>query len=260
MDIIGVIGNGYVGHAVASFFRVKGCDVRVYDRDPTRSIHEVRETCQADFVFICVPTPTDYRTQNLDAVATAIKLVNDYGGEHTTVVLKSTVLPGTCRELAEHCKHNLVFSPEFLSARTADQDFANPESIILGGVNVIAVSSLILRHFNQEPLIVGWEDAEMIKYARNAFYALKVAWWNEIYDLCQQQGVPYNVLKAGVLASGWINPMHCDVPGHDGKRGFGGKCLPKDSEALVAFAERHGVDMTILKAALASNQWIRGSE
>lgn len=260
MNSIGVIGNGYVGSAVHAFFHSHGCDVRVFDTNPERSTHHLVEACQADFVFVCVPTPTEDGKQDIGAVAAALAAIEEHGADHTVVILKSTVLPRTTRKLAwEFKRHPLVFSPEFLSARTAAEDFAHPTNIVLGGAHEL-VTPLFKKHWpDVELMLVTWETAEFIKYARNTFYALKVAWWNEMYDLCATTRVDYEAVKQGVLTSGWVNPMHCDVPGHDGQRGFGGACLPKDSEALLAFAAESGQDLTILRAAVESNDKIRGS-
>ena len=188
-------------------------------------------------------------------MADAVRVADETAPPESTLVLKSTVLPGTCRSLA--VKHRLVFNPEFLTARTAVEDFAHPDSIVLGGPHVDDLAELYDRHFSAKILCMSWEEAELVKYTRNTFYALKVAWWNEVYDLCAAHGVDYKQVKDGVLASGWVNPMHCDVPGHDGRRGFGGACLPKDSEALVAHADACDVDLSILRAVLKSNRKYR---
>jgi len=262
MSTIGIIGNGFVGNAVASFFKAREFDVRVFDSNPRKTECEAHHACGADFVFVCVPTPTLDGVQNLDAVEDALARIET----DPLVVIKSTCLPGTCRRLAAGFPNlRIVYNPEFLSARTAVKDFAQPESVVMGGPteHVHALFDLLEPAYgNQTPWprkIVGgtWEDAELIKYARNTFYALKVAHWNEMFTLCEKLGVDFDKMKAGVLAGGWVSPMHCDVPGHDGQRGFGGACLPKDTQALVTRAGELGVELNILRAALLSNERVR---
>lgn len=254
---IGVIGNGYVGGAVAAFFREKARQCLVYDTNRERSGCTLSDVTQCPVIFVCVPTPTtEYGQQSLAAVHQALISI-----PVTTemVVLKSTVLPGTSRKLAVQYNHNLVFSPEFLSARTAEEDFASPTSIILGtGAPQPSTAAFFQETWPDVPILeMTWEEAELVKYARNTFYAAKVAWWNEMYELCDALGVPYDRVKEGALAGGWINPMHTKVPGPDGMFGFGGACLPKDSEALLEFAFANGVDLSLLRQALKSNKKLR---
>jgi UDPglucose 6-dehydrogenase len=259
--LIGVLGHGFVGKAVREFFEGHGHQVRVYDKDPDRSTHVLAETCSSEFVFVCVPTPTLGGIQDQTALEEVGAALIQWASPSTTVVIKSTVLPGTTRRLATSLKSPVIFSPEFLTARTASYDFAHPDSIILGGHDTMKVEALLTQYHPDVPVMrVSWETAELIKYARNTFYAVKVGWWNEVFDLCEALDVDYEVVKQGVLASGWVNPMHCEVPGPDGQRGFGGACLPKDSEALVGFANQHGVDLSILKTVLTSNRKHRNLE
>ena len=267
MTTIGVIGNGFVGNAVATFFEGKGYRTLVHDKDPARTRHLVSRVCGADFVFICVPTPTNEDgTQDLEPLEEALRHVAAFRTFTTLVVIKSTVLPGTCRDMAERYDFPIVFNPEFLSARTAVEDFAHPKSIILGGreqdwERLHDLYALVYAdEWTDIPLIAGsFEMAELIKYARNTFFALKVAWWNEVYNLCEAHGIPYGYVRDGVVASGWVNPMHMEVPGPDGQRGFGGACFPKDTLALVRYARDAGVPLTILETAFTSNERIRGS-
>ena len=76
------------------------------------------------------------------------------------------------------------------------------------------------------------EEAEMVKYAHNVFGALKVTYFNCIYDLCQKMGMDYERVRKGILGSTYINEVHTQVPGPDGKLGYGGKCFPKDVNAM----------------------------
>jgi len=96
-------------------------------------------------------------------------------------------------------------------------------------------------------------EAEMIKYFRNTFLSLKVSFCNEIYDLCQKKGINYENVRELATLDKRIGTSHSYVPGHDGKRGFGGTCFPKDTTALLRDFEDSGVDSYLLKAAVERN-------
>jgi len=263
---VGIIGNGYVGGAIAAYFdKREGIDVFVSDVDPDRARNTFIEAAFANFIFVCVPTPTnDYGDQDLEALKSVCHKLQILANVHKKtlgpVIVKSTVLPGTCRSLSETFAPDLpiIFWPEFLTARTAEADFAvQVGSIILGGEGrVLSHVVDFLSRFWWSVSRYSWEEAEMIKYVRNTFYALKVAHFNEIKRLCDATELDYDTMVGGALAGGWINPMHTKVPGPDGKLGFGGACLPKDSEALVRYALRT-TGLPILTAALKSNKEIR---
>ena len=260
MKSIGVIGNGYVGGAVAAFFQGQGLETKIFDSNPKKSFCSFETVANSPLVFVCTPTPTDISGQNRTSVVTTLKALQGYSCK---VVLKSTVLPGTSRFLAtSYDRQDLVFSPEFLKARSAHWDFAHPASIVLGTETRTCpgIENFFRLFWPDVPILhTSWEEAEMIKYSRNTFYATKVAWWNELYLLCQKLGVDFEAIKKGVLMGGVIHPSHCDVPRPDGGFGFGGTCLPKDSEALVHFADGRGVNLSVLKQALKSNHQIRGT-
>lgn len=256
---IGILGCGYVGGAVRDFFQSRGDDVRVFDIDPARGTHSREQVVDADCIFVCLPTPTRGGRQDVSAVFSEVIRLSELvlPDRCPTVFVKSTVLPGTCRKLqAVNPQLRIVMSPEFLTARTAVADFARPTSIVLGFEGTPCPEALQWHEewFPGVEVRAGsWEWAELVKYARNTFYAAKVGFWNEMHTLCERLGVPYEALRWGVIAGGWVNPMHTQVPGPDGKFGFGGACLPKDSEALVAFGDALGVDLSVLRQALASN-------
>jgi len=272
MHKVGVVGNGYVGQAVAVGLS-DVADVKVWDKDPKRSPQTLDDVAGQDIIFICVPTPTirddlKYHSARNDtaAVDEALDKVMQAREEKDPpiIVIKSTVWPGTCQQHADGWGIPVVSNPEFLSARTAVQDFLHPTSIVLGSDDIFALNvvyRLYKARFPDTPILLyeNAETAELIKYTRNGFYAVKMAFLNEIAAVCRHLDVRYDDVKEGLLASGWVNPMHCDVPGHDGKLGFGGACLPKDGRALVGFGHRE-VPQRVLQTALESNENIRKSE
>ena len=258
---IGVIGNGFVGNAVAQFFKTRLPTV-VWDKDETRSTGTFQEVMESDFVFLCLPSPTNEDgSQDITAIYEIVDIIN-MTTHKPILILKSTVLPGTTQRLADKYPDlNFVYNPEFLMAKTAVQDFANPSDIVLGGADEFLqeVYALYSTYFPQTPvLLCDYTTAEMIKYTRNTFLATKVAFFNEMYLLCKSLGVNYDTVREGVIASGRINPTHTQVPGPDGLFGFGGACFPKDTKALARFGKQIGAsDMLVLNAALELNKRVR---
>lgn len=246
-DTIGIIGAGVVGGSLQAYLRERGADVRVYD--PPKGHNDFAPVNAAPTVFVCVPTPYavgrgfDDRCL-LDAVARI------EGAK--TVVIKSTVLPGTTALLqTRYPRHRFVFNPEFLREATAFQDFIQPDRQIVG---VTAESASegprVMAMMPRAPfeLICPAGEAEMAKYAANSFLAVKVSYANEIFDLCQRLRLDYARVRDIVAADPRIGASHMDV--HDaGYRGYGGKCLPKDSKSLLDLARSAGVELEVLRAA-----------
>ena len=96
--------------------------------------------------------------------------------------------------------------------------------------------------------IIPAQTAELVKYFGNAYYALKVSYANQVFDLCEKLGVEYDAVKECAAAEPWIGGMHLDV-WYGGYRGYGGKCLPKDTRSLIQLGEQLGIDLSVLKAA-----------
>ena len=118
--------------------------------------------------------------------------------------------------------------PEFLTERTAIQDFNNQSMIFTNN------ESLLKQIFiGKDYVVMSSLEAEVTKYAHNVFGALKVTYFNGIYEYCQNLGIDYEKVHKGILLSGYINRTHTDVPGPDGKFGYGGKCFPKDVNSFI---------------------------
>jgi UDPglucose 6-dehydrogenase len=259
---IGIIGCGFVGSAVAYGFSLHS-EIRIYDKFQITP-DTLEETVNgSDFLFVCVPTPMDDDgKQDLTAVCDALESIDGVANSKKIIILKSTILPGTTRGLAEKfTNHNLIFNPEFLTERTAKLDFINTARIVLGGddeESLNKVETLYKNRFVHTPIYkTTWEGAELVKYMANCFFALKVSYLNEIYDIAEKLGIKYDDLKKMFLADGRIGNSHADVPGHDGDRGFGGKCFIKDINALVQWADKNNFELNTLKAAIKTNKRVR---
>lgn len=258
---VGVVGCGFVGSAVAAGFSLHVDSVKMYDRyKDDKDYHTLDETVnESDIIFVCVPTPNlKDGKQDLSFLQDCLSAINRVSTDPKTIIIKSTVLPGTCRTYARAFNwHSIVYNPEFLSARTARLDFINPARIILGGEigATQRVAELYKHRFgNVVPICkVEWETAEMVKYTANCFFAMKIAFCNEVYNITQALNIDYNEVKELWLMDGKITHSHCDVPGHDGRRGYGGSCFPKDVKAFITWAEDNSIDIDILNAVHKSN-------
>ena len=261
---IGIIGFGMVGRAVQHGF-AQITDFRIYDIDKRISENTLEEVYkESDYIFICVPTPMKRGTGEADIsiveyyVYKGLQLI-DY--PNTILIMKSTVPPGTTRMLQEKYKGvRLIFNPEFLTARTSRLDFINTSRIILGGSyeDTESVEELYRMRFPHTPIYkTDSTTAEMVKYAANCFFAVKVSLMNEYYQICEKLGVDYKEMKEMMMADGRIGNSHLDVPGHDGDFGFGNLCFPKDINALIFKAKEMGVDPKILEAAWKKNLEVR---
>jgi len=264
---IGVIGNGYVGGAIANGFSPAAtgtCDVKVYDVLPERSVNTLEETVNdSDFVFVSVPTPMNKNGSiNLKFINEAFKQINDVNeNENNIIILKSTVVPGTTEKLQKKFPDlNIVFNPEFLTEKSARLDFINQTRIVLGGnkIHTSQVAELFNERFKYCHIIqTDFKTSEMIKYFCNVFFSVKVSFANEMKLICDTIGADWTKALEGFVADGRIGDSHLNVPGPDGKLGFGGSCFPKDINAFMSFAKSVGIKTNTINGAWKTNLSVR---
>ena len=265
---IGVVGNGFVGGAVRNGFSPNvGCDaeVKVYDKNPTKSTHSLLEVVNdSDFVFISVPTPSfEDGKINLQILDDCLREISSMSTKQDTIFLiRSTIVPGTTRKLQnKYHTLNLVFNPEFLTERSANFDFINQSRFIVGGSikNVEKVSSLFRWRFGETVSIIetDYESAEMVKYMTNTFLATKISFLNDMKILSEAVDAEWYDVLEGFIRDGRVGHTHLNVPGHDGKFGFGGSCFPKDIQAIINFADDLGLSLDTLKGAWKTNLKVR---
>ena len=268
---IGIVGNGFVGSAVRYGFSPNvGCDaeVRVYDKNPNKATHTLEEVIiESDIIFLSVPTPSNQDgTMNVDIVDSVlndIDIINSTMVDEVGIILlRSTVTPGTTSKLQKKYPNlRIVFNPEFLTERSANFDFINQSRFILGGSSddVIEVSELFRERFGSSLSIIetNYETAELIKYMTNTFFATKISFLNDMKLLADKCGVIWEDALEGFVRDGRVGHSHLNVPGHDGKFGFGGSCFPKDIQALINFGEELGLEMSVLKGAWKTNLKVR---
>ena len=250
---IGIIGVGWVGGTVADHFRGSGHEVLLYD--PPKGHTDIGALEAADVIFVCVPTPYDperggYVSSYIDEAVSKIP-----GSK--TVVIKSTVVPGTTETLQKSFpKHRLMFNPEFLRVKTAAEDFRRPDRQIIGITKASAGEARsVLKLLPPAPFsrVVSASEAETVKYFGNCFLAAKVVFANQLYDVCAKLGLDYEAVKDCAAADPRIGPGHLQIF-TDGYRGYGGGCFPKDVKAFVQFGDRIGVDLELLKTCDRINE------
>ena len=262
MKKIGIIGNGFVGNSIAFGFSPTH-EIRIHDKDPKRNLNTIEEVLESDFVFVAVPTPMD--DEGHMHLGIVVKALGEIYEKNTRtdniIILKSTMTPGSSNLLIEQFpKLNIVFNPEFLTERTAKLDFLTQARIILGGDKKYTskVKELFADRFMHCYVIeMDTTTAEMIKYMNNIFFASKVSIMNEFKQVCDMVGANWEIAVKGFAADQRIGDSHLNVPGPDGKYGFGGSCFPKDIQAMIQFGEDLGMDLNTLQGAWETNCEVR---
>lgn len=259
---------GFVGSALHKSFALKKVvPLGGYDRFKNGGIGSLEECLCSPIIFLCLPTLYDEVKGEYDKSAIRETLLNleqhEYDG---VIVLKSTVEPGTTDDLSKiHPKLSIMHNPEFLSAATAFYDFHNQTHIVLGqGANcsneqVQLVHDFYHAHYpDAEISRCTSMESESMKSFVNSFYAVKIQFFNELYLLCQNNGADFEKIKTLMMKNNWINPMHTQVPGHDGKLSYGGACFPKDTNALLQCMKKNGSPHQLLEGCVRERNNLRG--
>ncbi len=262
---IGIIGNGFVGKATTQL-KCKDIQLYAYDINPNECDPiglKLKDMNQCEMIFISVPTPMrsdgSCHLNIINSVLLDLKS-NNYEG---FIILRSTVPAGTCDKL------NVYFMPEFLTEKNYIQDFIHNKDWIFGLLNQskdILFKTKINKLFNlafQNNRIkynnlhfVTNKEAEMIKMFKNCFLATKVSFCNEIYQFCEMKGINYENVRALAANDDRILHSHTKVPGHDGNKGFGGTCFPKDTSSLRYEMKTTGMKPYIMNAIIERNEKI----
>lgn len=254
MSKLVIAGYGFVGTAVGEalkpFHTIIVCDpkinnAKVYDYD------------DVDGVILCLPTP-----QNLDG-SCDISYLEDvlqecYPG--IPILIKSTMSIEGYRYLKQEFRnYKISYSPEFLTAANANEDFKNQNYYYIAGTD---------QKFWEEVFKVALPNATMktassieelilVKYFRNSFLSVKVAYANQMYDFCESFGISYESVVEKFGEDPRIGYSHTQVPGPDGSRGFGGACFPKDTSAILYTSDFYNQPLSIIEAAVNYNNELR---
>ena len=295
---IGIIGAGYVGLVTGACFAEFGLFVTCVDKDEKRisslkkgmipfyepGLDELvkrnikqgrlrftttiaKAVDSSLVIFIAVGTP-----RRGDGSAD-LKYVEEVAGEiakhidgYKVIVTKSTVPVGTGKKIREIISKNLkgqtdfdiVSNPEFLREGSAIEDFMRPNRVVIGANSpqAIAIMQDLYKplYLIEAPFVItDIATAELIKYASNSFLATKISFINEIANLCEKVGADVHMVAKGMGLDQRIGPKFL----HPGP-GYGGSCLPKDTNALLRIAEEQGVELGIIDAAVKVNERQKG--
>ena len=259
MNKIGIIGQGFVGNAVYQKFK-EYYEVLTYDLDETKCNSTFDKVAKCDYVFTCLPTPmNEDGSCNTDIVEGVIKQIDEIGWAKG-IVVKSTIVPGTTQRWNDEYKTNIVFNPEFLTERNAVKDYENQNRIILGGPRPTTtyLKRIFSKVFPKAHIIkTDSTHAEMVKYLTNTFLSVKVSFANEIYEMCDELDIDYDKVIEYATYDERLGKSHWNVPGHDGDRGFGGHCFPKDLSALIKLSYELVTCNNVLVSAQETNNQVR---
>jgi UDPglucose 6-dehydrogenase len=258
---VGVVGLGMVGGTVAKALDETGIRVRGYDR--YQGLGQPEDLADCGVVLLCVSTPSrPGEGYDLSEVWAAVREIQPVLPDECILAVKSTVPPGTNDRLAASFPGvEFASLPEFLVEARPLETFARPDRIIIGARSDAAASvlrDLLERVAPEAPVIVLRPiEAEFAKLCANVLLAAKVAVANQLSDVCAEYGVSWPRIKSVVGLDRRLGPEHLSVTS---ERGFGGACLPKDLDGLIAAAEAAGVTPSLLVAIAEFNERIRRGE
>lgn len=276
---ISIIGSGVVGTAVGMGLKDLGNNVLFFDIDKTKIESLAKDglliTDNLDYIvknsnifFICVPTPDKDGNIDLNIIESCIKNLSKlcaYKNEYFLVVIKSTIIPMATENriipLIEEYSNKKVgidfgicFNPEFLNESHPYEDFMNPDRIVIGEYDKKSGDLLknLYSNFKCPIIRTDIKTAEMSKYANNCFNVTKISFFNEIHMMCSKIGIDSDIIRKIVQLDRYY-AIHPWKHGHS----FGGKCLPKDLNAIIAFFnEEHIHDPILLKSVRKVNEEI----
>lgn len=277
---IGVIGNGFVGQATQLFgtseseiTQPSSINVLIYDIVPEKcvplglTLGDITERCE--IIFICVPTPTNQHGECDTTIVT--KCINQLQilidpmphDQRPFIVVRSTVPVGYCEQ------YRVNHMPEFLTEANWRSDFYGCELWVIGVADTpnyrqfeLLMQKLlqIAQSHNRIKFIskryVDTNTSEFIKYGRNCFLAVKLSLCNEYHSFCAKTGIDYKEAMQIIGDDKRIGTNYTNVPGADGKKGWGGTCLPKDTCAFSKQFQAIGVKCPVLDGAIQRNNEI----
>lgn len=261
---IGIVGNGFVGKATR-LLENKHDTFITYDKSPelcTPLNTTLEHISRCDLIFVSVPTPMEMSGKChigiVQSVVNELQSINP----NSCIIVRSTVPPGTCDAL------NCYFMPEFLTERNFETDFReckewifgmpeNPEQRFKELVTELFNNAHKAKCISHSPLRLTFiknKEAEMIKYVRNTFLATKVSFFNEIEEFCTKSSIDYETVRKLSTSDERIGSSHSMCPGHDGLRGYGGTCFPKDIRSFLHEMKELNMESYIIQNSILRNE------
>lgn len=259
---IAIVGHGFVGKAVDYGFPDNMCQKIIIDPKYGNSVDDIMNDRDIEYIFVCVPTPMG-PDGKIDASIITDVVTKLKKHSNATIIIKSTVTPDIIKNLFDDSS-SMVYNPEFLTEKSANEDFVNPIMHVFGGNpwGTSLVEDLYKFYSLCKPCPIyhmSAVDASFVKYGINSFLASKVLWFNQFHDVVNKYGSNFGKVIGAITADTRVGRSHTTVPGFDGKRGFGGACFPKDTAALAHFANGIGVEFSVLEEVINSNNEYRKS-
>ena len=243
---IGIIGLGVVGSACKKGFELQGHTVLVHVTKLNTSIDTILPT---EIVYICVPTPS------LENGECDISRLNDIilrldNSKYTGVIaIKSTMIPGSIKNLATTTNIDICFVPEFLREWCAEDDFIVNHKLLAIGCNTDKAFDTVIKSHGTLPkqtIRLSPIEAEILKYYNNVFNSLRITFANNMFELCEVLDADYTKIKNSYLMRETATNDYMDCNGN--LRGFGGMCLPKDTRALAKLFNDLNLNYDLIKA------------
>lgn len=244
---IGIVGLGAVGSANKHGFEYLGHEISVHDIKLNTKLQDVLD---AEVVFLCVPTPQaadgSCDTSIIENVIEELYLTNYKG----IIAIRSTVVPGFTQRMIDTYKSlTICFVPEFLRERCAADDFINNHKLLAVGTHDIWVYRKVVRAHGNLPEHTEHltpNEAEVLKYYNNVYAALRVTFANVMYEICNKLDCDYATIKNAYIKTGKATDMYLDV--NPDLRGYGGMCLPKDTQAIAALLQELNLNYDLIQS------------
>jgi UDPglucose 6-dehydrogenase len=250
---IGIIGLGAVGTANKEGFEFIGHTIVPHDINLDTSIQDVLNT---EITFLCVPTPqADNGSCDTSILELVIKELNLYSYKGI-IAIRSTVVPGFTQRMIDTYRNlTICFVPEFLRERCAAEDFINNHKLLAIGTHDIWVYRKLVKAHGSLPEHTEHltpNEAEVLKYYNNVYAALRVTFANVMYEVCDKLDCDYTTIKNAYIKTGKATDMYLDV--NPNLRGYGGMCLPKDTQAIASLLKQLNLDFELINSVHTDNE------
>ena len=276
---INICGFGYVGSAMGHLCEKNDIEFNVYDiqkkegkfnyfNNITDLVNCSENNSEINFYIIAVPTNSDSEGNcDTSIVKNVLEQLKNNITKETYVIIKSTILPGTSKELSEkYTNFDIIFCPEFLTQKNYLNDIYNAKFVLLGIPDkfdmtkyqkILNVMRTFYKHNTQIDIFIqSYEECELFKYTLNTYFGIKITFFNEIYDLCEKMNVDYQKLKKLFSLDSRVGEYGITVPGDHG-RGYHGVCIPKEVRGMIKLQEKLGLSSELMSCVNKRNDDFR---
>lgn len=276
-----IVGKGFVGNTIAHLCDSNNIKYNVFDPKikTAKAFRNIKQLVNAseilnewNYYFICVPTPAEANGScDLSIVSSAIEEIRKNSTRKTVVVIRSTIVPKTCRKFHDTysgINFTIIFCPEFLREKTANDDAYNAKFLLLGSHNnevspeIVNFFKKMYAHNNDISIIVKtYEMCEIFKYTLNTYFATKITFFNEIFELCETIDVEYNELKELFSLDNRVGDYGTIVPGPGNEfYGFHLKCLPKEVLGMIDLRKKLGLSSELMTCIDKRNNYFKNKQ